>query len=230
MTKLNVEGSGLIYSSFLGGSGGELGLGIAVDSFGNAHIMGLTDSFDLPTRCALRATYAGGFFDAFVTKMDSTGSGLIYSTYLGGSDADFGGGLAVDSLHNAYVTGFTLSPDFPVVSPIQPTLGSNFSDIFITKLIPAFGDGSCTEPAPTLTSILISRKRKRVDYLIAGSKTKKHFLTVFGSGFSTGTHLLIDETQVEILSVSSDVLIARLPPGRVGSVGVWPVQARNPDG
>ena len=83
-----------------------IGLDIAVDAAGSAYVTGGTTSTDFPTTAgAAQTTYAGGEFDAFVTKLNATGSGLVYSTYLGGSDRDFGYGIAVDGAGSAYVTG-----------------------------------------------------------------------------------------------------------------------------
>jgi hypothetical protein len=81
-----------------------------------------------------------------------------------------------------------------------------------------------------LTSLTLFKKGKQVDHLIAGAKTKKYQLTVTGSGFVSGTQLLVNGVQVEILSLSSTEITANLPPGKVSGTGSWPVQARNPDG
>src|SRR2546425_1545635 len=105
----------LSYSSYLGGSGGDEGWGIAVDTLGNAYVTGSTSSTNFPTNLGAFQTALAGGSDAFVTKLDATGSALLYSTYLGGSGGD--GGMfriAVDSLGNAYVAGHTASTDFPV--------------------------------------------------------------------------------------------------------------------
>ena len=112
VTKLNPTGSALVYSTYLGGSSDDSGYGIAVDSAGNAYVTGWTDSTDFPTMNPLQAAYGGGGDDAFVTKINPTGSALVYSTYLGGSGGDAGTGIAVDSAGNAYVTGHTDSTDF----------------------------------------------------------------------------------------------------------------------
>ena len=86
----------------------NFGLDIAVDAAGSAYVTGLTDSTDFPTTAgAAQTTHAGGGVDAFVTKLNATGSGLVYSTYLGGSDGDIGHGIAVDAAGSAYVTGQT---------------------------------------------------------------------------------------------------------------------------
>ena len=89
-----------------------------MDAAGSAYVTGNTGSTDFPTTAAaVQTTHAGGFQDAFVTKLDATGSGLVYSTYLGGSSADFGRrGIAVDGAGSAYVTGETLSTDFPTTA------------------------------------------------------------------------------------------------------------------
>jgi hypothetical protein len=111
-------------------------VGIAVDTAGNAYVTGRTQSPDFPTVNPLQPTYGGGDSDAFVTKVNPSGSALVYSTFLGGSNEEFGFGIAVDTAGNAYVTGATLSPDFPTVNPLQPTLGGGF-DAFVTKLNPS---------------------------------------------------------------------------------------------
>ena len=100
----------LVYSTYLGGSDEDVGFGIAVDAAGNAYVTGETSSTDFPTTAgAAQTTYAGGS-DAFVTKLDATGSGLVYSTYLGGSDGDIGLAIAVDGAGSAYVTGYHAAP------------------------------------------------------------------------------------------------------------------------
>ena len=93
-------------------------------SSGNACVTGNTESTDFPTAIALQATNkATPKTDrtAFVAELNSTGSALVYSTYLGGSVVKTGHGIAVDSSGNAYVTGYTLSTDFPTVNPFQAT-------------------------------------------------------------------------------------------------------------
>ncbi|GAN35109.1 MAG: hypothetical protein DYG83_18165 [Candidatus Brocadia sp. AMX2] len=133
VTKISASGDALIYSTYLGGSSYDYGRGIAVDGSGNAYVSGETNSSNFPTASAYQATNAGGF-DAFVTKISASGDILIYSTYLGGSSQDIHyGGVAVDGLGNAYVTGYTQSTDFPTASAYQ---GSNVGgyDTFVTKI------------------------------------------------------------------------------------------------
>jgi hypothetical protein len=137
VTKLDPTGSALIYSTYLGGSGNDLGAGIAVDTVGNAYVTGGTDSTDFPTTPASFQPTLPGVSNAFVTKLNPTGSALIYSTYLGGSGDDGGRGIGVDALENAYIVGFTNSTDFPTNAlAFQATLAGN-TNAFVTKLNPA---------------------------------------------------------------------------------------------
>jgi hypothetical protein len=137
VAKLSADGSQLLYSTYIGGSGGERGLGIAVDAFGNAYITGYTNSLNFPIANALQPAFAGGNADAFVLKLNASGSALIYSTYLGGGNdrPDIGTAIAADTVGNAYVTGFTNSADFPTKNPLQRFVGP--TDVFVTKLNPA---------------------------------------------------------------------------------------------
>jgi len=139
VTKLNPTGSALVYSTYLGGSNGsfgQVGHGVAVDSAGNAYVTGWTSASDFPTMNPVQAAYGGGPEDAFVTKLNPTGSALVYSTYLGGSDYDFGSAIAVDTAGNAYVTGRTYSTDFPTMNPLQAA-SAGPADAFVAKLNPA---------------------------------------------------------------------------------------------
>lgn len=122
----------------LGGTGGDDGYGIAVDAAGSAYVTGATTSLDFPTVNPLQAV-KGGDMAAFVAKLTPGGSALVYATYLGGSVAEEGYDIAVDATGNAYVTGFTASPDFPTVRALQATLGGGGAGAFVTKLSP---DGS----------------------------------------------------------------------------------------
>ncbi len=114
VTKLNATASALVYSTFLGGSGGDLGNGIAVDSSGNAYVAGQTGSPDFPVASPIETAISGGL-DAFVTEINAAGSALLFSSYLGGSGPDGGNGIALDASGNIYVTGTTSSTDFPTI-------------------------------------------------------------------------------------------------------------------
>lgn len=131
VTKINASGSALVYSTYMGGLGGDVGYGITVDSAGNAYVTGITGAY-FPTMNPLQPNY-GGNGDAFVSKLNPTGSALVYSTYLGGSGSEVGTGIAVDSAGDAYVTGYTGSTDFPTESPLQPANGGSL-DAFVAKI------------------------------------------------------------------------------------------------
>ncbi|MFZ0823455.1 MAG: SBBP repeat-containing protein, partial [Terriglobales bacterium] len=137
VAEINPSGSALVYSTYLGGSGDDPGTGIAVDGSGNAYVTGQTNSTNFPTMNPLQAANAGGNDDAFVAKLNASGSALIYSTYLGGSGADGGTGIAVDSSDNAYVTGYTASTDFPTMNPLQAAYGGGGYDTFVAEINPS---------------------------------------------------------------------------------------------
>jgi hypothetical protein len=154
----------LVYSTYLGGSGADgmyawdtptmygtnqqPGPAIAVDSAGNAYVAGMTTSANFPTTAgAFQTTYQGGGGvyqgDTFVTKLNPTGTGLVYSTYLGGSNQDGATSVAVDAFGDADVTGMTRSANFPTMNPIQahksvdPKKSGPNSDTFVTTLNPS---------------------------------------------------------------------------------------------
>lgn len=158
VTKLNAAGSALIYSTYLGGSADDLAAGIAVDSSGDAYVTGSTDSLDFPIQHAFQSSNAGGT-DTFVTKLNPQGT-LSYSTYLGGAFTDVGQGIAVDASGSAYLTGSTLSVDFPTQNALQAASGGGY-DAFVTKLSPSgtslvystYLGGSADENNPFLTNV-----------------------------------------------------------------------------
>lgn len=137
VVELNPSGSALVYSTYLGGSSVDYGNSLALDSAGEAYVVGATESIDFPTTAgAFQTTLAStGLDDAFVTMLNSSGSALVYSTYLGGTSTDVGTGIAVDSTGAAYVTGYTQSTDFPTAAPFQAASGGS-TDAFVTKLSP----------------------------------------------------------------------------------------------
>ena len=142
VSKVSADGSALLYSTYLGGNGYDVGNAIAVDSAGDAFVTGSARSTNFPTANAIQDKNLGAFGNAFVTKLNPAGNALIFSTYLGGRQSDGGNGIAVDTAGNAYVTGFTNSGNFPLVNPIEPyvTTGeNNFPGAFVTKIS---GDGS----------------------------------------------------------------------------------------
>ena len=131
--KLDPTGTQLVYSTFIGGSGTDEAHSIAVDSGGNAYITGFTQSNDFPIVNGVQKARAGGQ-EAYVVKLNSSGTAIVYSTYLGGSADDRGTGIVVDAANNAYVTGATASTNFPILNPYQGTNAGGFADGFVTKL------------------------------------------------------------------------------------------------
>jgi hypothetical protein len=127
VTKLSTDGSSLVYSTFLGGTGYDGARGIAVDNSGHAYVTGFTQSTAFPTTAGAAQTVLKGTEDAFVTKLNSDGSGLVYSTYLGGSGNDASSGIAVSSNGYAYITGYTQSTDLPTTTGAIRTANTGMS-------------------------------------------------------------------------------------------------------
>jgi hypothetical protein len=131
----------LVYATYLGrttpASGGSSSAvaptAIAVDAAGDAYVVGNTSAVDFPVVNAFQPTIGGGSFDGFLSELNPSGSALLYSTYLGGSGTDSTSAVALDGAGQAYVTGETTSTNFPVVSPLQPTIGGG-QDQFVAKL------------------------------------------------------------------------------------------------
>ena len=145
VTKLNADGSELLYSTYLGGAGIEIGYGIAVDSDGNTYVVGETDSTDFPTMGALQAANAG-LSDGFVVKLGPMGSTADYSTYLGGSDYDSLQAVALNGSHDVYVTGLSLSIDSPATFGAFQTSSEGLADVLVAKIEPG-------TPPPMLTTV-----------------------------------------------------------------------------
>ncbi|HXH51095.1 MAG TPA: SBBP repeat-containing protein, partial [Terriglobia bacterium] len=147
VAKLNPQGTGLVYSTYLGGTGDDEGVRIVVDSSGQAYVAGFTDSLDFPTAGPLQGSNGGGAcgttayptpcYDAFVAKLTASGSNLIYSTYLGGSGDDFASSVAADATGNAYVGGLTSASNFPVTyGSLRTSYGGGPFDGFVAKINP----------------------------------------------------------------------------------------------
>lgn len=136
IVKMSPSGPSLLYSTYLGGTDRESGSGIAVDPAGNVYVTGITDSTDFPLISPLQSGF-GGIRDVFVVKINPEGSGLIYSTYLGGQGMENGwddlGDIAVDAEGNAYVSGSTTAGNFPVTRALQNRLQGS-SDAFLVKI------------------------------------------------------------------------------------------------
>ena len=135
IAKLNPTGTGLVYSTRLGGGGTDHGYAIAVDRSGQAYVTGRTGSVDFPTTAhAVQRRSGSGPEHAFVTKLNARGAGLIFSTYLGGSGTDVATGIGVDASGDAYVTGGTDSPDFPTTPGALQTRRRGQHDAFVSRL------------------------------------------------------------------------------------------------
>jgi len=157
VTKVSTSGSNLVFSTIIGGSGSDIGYGINVDGSGNAYITGYTTSSDYPI-VGTTTAHGGGSNDAFVTKLDASGTSIEYSTYLGGSGSDIGYGIVVDNSGNAYVPGDTASNNFPIAGTTT-AYGGNI-DAFISKITfssttaPTVTTGSAT--SKTLSSAMLT--------------------------------------------------------------------------
>ena len=140
VTKLNAGGSALVYSTYLGGSGGEAGTpqqgmleqanAISVDAVGTAYVTGVTNSADFPvTPGALRTSF-NGTQDAFAVKIKPAGDALVYGTYIGGTSFNWASGIAAGLGGNAYIAGYTSSSDFPLATPVQPAFAGLYDAFF----------------------------------------------------------------------------------------------------
>lgn len=195
----------LNYSTYLGGSVFESGNGIAVDAAGSAYVVGSTQSLNFPTVAPAQALF-GGETDAFVTKFNPAGSALVYSTYLGGGDNDYGFGIAVDTSGNAYVTGQTFSGNFPVMGAYQATLRGT-ADAFVTRLSPAGALSYSTFLGGTTgTDVGKSIAVNAGNILVAGDTSSTNFPVV--GAFQS------------VLGGSTDAFISKINPAVAGASGL----------
>jgi hypothetical protein len=137
VVKLSPSGTTLAYATFLGGSSDEWGEDIAVDTSGAAYVTGYTGSSNFPTTPGAYDTTFNSGFDAFVVKLNSSGTALAYATFLGGSSDEWGEDIAVDTSGAAYVTGYTMSSNFPTTPGAFDTTFNGYSDAFVAKLNPS---------------------------------------------------------------------------------------------
>ena len=199
VTKFNPQGSGLVYSTYLGGNAGvDRGWAIAVDSAGSAYITGDTTSTNFPVASSAQQAYGGGLSDAFVTKLNAAGSALVYSTFLGGSLFDEGRGIALNGSGEAFATGDTSSANFPTANPMQGSNGgglNNHDDAFIVKLGAA---GSTT----TLSSLTLNPTS------VTGGASLQGTVTVSSAAPSGGAIVMLTSSNGTVASVPSSVTVA----------------------
>ncbi len=134
VAKLSPSGDSLIYSTYLGGPNVEEGNGIAVDSAGNAYVVGATASNPFVLLNSLQGSYGGGVLDGFLVKLNSAGDGVVYGAFLGGNSYDAAEDVAVDGDGNAYVSGDTISTDFPTTASALQTSPGGDMDAFLVKV------------------------------------------------------------------------------------------------
>jgi len=168
VAKVDPPGAALVYSTYFGGSGADGANAIAVDRAGAAHVVGTTGSADWPTTKAVQATSGGGD-DAFVLKLDSTGRGPLYSSYLGGREAESGMGVAVDTEGVVHVLGLTGSSNFPSVKPFAGSRPPAGGDAFVAmvNLVDAGATAGPAAAAPAGRSSSTSSHDRRVRMLFA---------------------------------------------------------------
>jgi hypothetical protein len=200
VSKFNPSGSGLLFSTYLGGSGADAASAILLDSSGYIYLVGSTFSPDFPITAGAAQTVYGGFGDAFLTKLKPDASALVYSTYVGGSQADNATALALDSAGDVFLTGSTQSPDFPTLNPLQLSL-AGVSNAFVTKV------------NPTGTAFLYST------YLGGSSSDYGTAIALDGSGnvyisgYTYSTDFPTQNAFQSVLAGGSDGFITELTPG-----------------
>jgi hypothetical protein len=227
VSELNTRGSGLVYSTFLGGSGWDTSYAIALDPSGAAFVAGLTPSANFPiTPGAFQTTIGGGicngFYgtncpDGYVAKIDTSKSGrasLVYSTYLGGDQEDAGGQITVDPSGNAYLTGWASSTNFPTVDPLQPANAGGV-DAFVAKLNPAgskllFSTYLGSSGDESGTGIAVHQSGTGLDIFVSGP--------TFSTDFPTTSRAF----QRDFRGGTSDYFVARISPAEVPGVSPIP--------
>jgi hypothetical protein len=164
--KLNPTGSALVYSTYLGGASDDRAMAIAIDQNGNSYVTGSTGSSNFPTACPIQSVDRGGPEDAFVTVLNSAGSGLLFSTFFGGNGFDGGNSIVLDTASpaNIYFTGATNSTDLPIMNPFQANFRSGDLDAFVSKVTP-------TSVASTTTSLASSVNPATVGQTVAFTAT-----------------------------------------------------------
>ena len=208
VTKLNLTGSDLVYSTFLGGTLGDEGYAIAVNDAGKAYVTGGTESNDFPTTTGAYDESHNGDIDVFVARLNISGSALDYASYLGGDNSDYGYGIALDGSDYAYLTGatyYSANFPYPTTSGAYDTTHNGDTDCFLTKINSAGSNLSY--------STLLGGNNSDVGYGIALDRPGHAYVTgeTYSANFPTTTGAY-DDT----LSGAADGFLARLSaPGSV---------------
>ena len=189
-----VSSAGLLsYATFLGGSGVDVGFGIAVDSTGNAYVAGVTNSTNFPTASPVQAALGNGTCkisisgtpfnlncpDVFLTELDPAGATLVYSTYLGGNNVDLATGVALDTSNNVYVAGGTLSPGLATPGAFQSILGSK-GDAFVFKI-------AASAPPPPAFTLVPATAGGSTSATVKAGQTATYNLQINPTGGFTGS-------------------------------------------
>lgn len=205
ITRISKAGNEFEYSTFLGGSGSETGLGIAVDTKGAAYVTGWTESWDFPTVNPVQRRHSEASYDGFVTKILPDGNKPVYSTYLGGNGYDIGEAIRVDTLGQAWVSGVMGSSDFPTVNSIQ-SVNAGAWDAFATKF------------STTGDHLLFSTYFGGSDYDVAYGMDIGGPDTVYLTGYAVSTDFPTKDPLQPALNGSPDIFVARLVPPNKGDV------------
>ncbi len=213
VAKVNASGTGLVYCGYIGGSAGDMSGGIAVDGSGNAYIVGQTESnqTSFPVNGGPDTTYNGGGADAFVAKVNASGTGFAYCGYIGGSGSDGGGGIVVDSSGNAYISGGTGShhTSFPVKVGPDTTYNGGGGDAFVAKIPPTMSTMADLSLAKSADNI-----RPYVDDPVSFTITA----TNLGSRDATGVKVA-DKLPAGLSFLSADVTQGTYDP----TSGLWTI-------
>jgi hypothetical protein len=186
ITKINISGSALIYSTFIGGNSVDDVTKISIDKSCNIYITGYTKSVEYPITENVIKTSFSGSKDAFATKLNSAGSALIYSTYIGGNQIDSASNMVIDNNNDIYITGYTYSQNYQISPGAYDTLlnkGNNIisDDIFVTKL-----NSTCTA---ILFSTFIGGKKLDESYSITLDENNNVYLTGITSSIDFPTSI-----------------------------------------
>ena len=199
VTEFNPAANGVLFSTYLGGSGIDIPAQIVLNAAGDIFLVGSTTSNNFPTTSGVFQPTYGGVQDAFLTEMKPDGSSLVYSTYIGGTQADFGAAVALDSSGDAFVVGSTQSTDFPTMNPIQLGIAGLY-DAFITEVSPT---------GALLYSTYLGGSSSDYGNSIAVDSTGD----VYVSGYTYSTNFPTQSALQGTLGGGSDAFITKFTPG-----------------